>query len=106
MINNEFKESKTKGKVKEKNILNDYLNYLKKYKGKTKKLKMVVDYSNGASIIATKKLLENTGPFVHDRNFPSLAKGFLADANSRRSLPSFIFRLMYLTNEIQHKRKF
>jgi len=61
MINNEFKESKTKGKVEEKNILKDYLEYMKKYLLKVKKFKVVADYGNGMSSLTTKKILEKLG---------------------------------------------
>jgi phosphomannomutase len=59
MINNEFRDSKIKGNALEKNILNEYLNYIKKFIAKPKKFKIVADYGNGMNSVSTKKLLQS-----------------------------------------------
>jgi phosphomannomutase len=61
MIDNDFKDSKIKGNEAKKNILNDYLDYLKKFIIKPKKLRIVADYGNGMNSISTKKLLQSLG---------------------------------------------
>lgn len=50
-----------KGKSIEINIENDYLDYLKKYCSKAKKMKIVVDYANGMGALSSKKMLESLG---------------------------------------------
>ncbi|MDD4354215.1 MAG: phosphomannomutase/phosphoglucomutase, partial [Candidatus Nanoarchaeia archaeon] len=89
MINNSFINSKIKGEIIEKNILNEYLQYLKKFKTNLKKLKIVIDYGNGMNSVPTKKLLQSLNLEVInlydnlDGSFPNHEANPLKEENTR-----------------------
>lgn len=88
MINEEFYDFENKGKVFEKNILTDYIDYIKSYSFKINKLKVVADYGNGMNSLATKKLLQELGiDLINlydelDGNFPNHEANPLKEENT------------------------